>query len=320
MHSTTYSGNVLSNPQSRPSNRRTGFSHPLHLHASRSSSYVSHANRGPQAPMSITKVKESQAENVPTGGDSHGSDHTGAHHGNAIMQVVAWLQGERRRRALRKISSRKTNGQQGLIKVQHEEPAQPDLANGSPVEDVSDDSGDSDALNRLDQILAPTTEAGKLARRGPHRPFSVRRSSGRSLRHHFRRLKLRRLSSSDTDNAEPEWLVPESEVILDNTKTLRSKHAIRCSSQDLANLGKELGADSKELSQFKEEVVRLAHTLGLKGWKRVPIERGRDIGLERLSGALTNAVYVVAPPRLLESQGSNKSVSVSPPTPRQPPP
>ena len=323
MHGTTGSGNVVSNPQSRPSKRRTGFRYRSRhnpLHAFRSSSHVSHASRGLQAPMSITDEKESQAENVPTDGDSHGSGLTGAHHGNAMMQVVAWLQGERRRRALRKTLSRKTNGQQGFTKAQHEESAPLDLTDGSPVEDASEDSGDSDALNRLDQILAPKTDPGKLARRGVRRPGSVKRSSGRSPHHQFRRPKLRQPSPPDTDDAEPEWLVPESDVVLDNTKMLRSNHAIRYSSRNLANLGKELGTDSKESLQFKEEVMRLAHTLGLKGWKRVPIERGRDIGLERLSGALTNSVYVVAPPRLLESQGSNKSDSVSPPTPRQPSP
>lgn len=50
---------------------------------------------------------------------------------------------------------------------------------------------------------------------------------------------------------------------------------------------------------FGKEIVRLAHTLRLKGWRQVPLEYGGEIDVERLSGALTNAVYVVSPPRVL---------------------
>jgi choline kinase len=46
---------------------------------------------------------------------------------------------------------------------------------------------------------------------------------------------------------------------------------------------------------FKNEVIRLTHTLRLKGWRRVPLDSGDTISVERLSGALTNAVYVVTP-------------------------
>jgi choline kinase len=46
---------------------------------------------------------------------------------------------------------------------------------------------------------------------------------------------------------------------------------------------------------FKYEILRLVHTLKL-GWRRVPLESSDKIEVERLSGALTNAVYVVSPP------------------------
>lgn len=50
---------------------------------------------------------------------------------------------------------------------------------------------------------------------------------------------------------------------------------------------------------FKYEIVRLTHTLKLKGWRHVPLDRATDIEVKRLSGALTNAVYVVLPPKVL---------------------
>ena len=54
-------------------------------------------------------------------------------------------------------------------------------------------------------------------------------------------------------------------------------------------------AHEKAWMTFKNEIIRLAHTLRLKGWRRVPLDAGETIGVERLSGALTNAVYVVTP-------------------------
>ena len=71
---------------------------------------------------------------------------------------------------------------------------------------------------------------------------------------------------------------------------------------------------------FKNEIVRLAHTLRLKGWRRVPLDGGADIEVERLSGALTNAVYVVSPPKRLPENPSDTQDGAGPPRPRKPPP
>ena len=54
--------------------------------------------------------------------------------------------------------------------------------------------------------------------------------------------------------------------------------------------------ERKAWVSFKNEIIRLAHTLRLKGWRRVALDSGESISVERLSGALTNAVYVVSPP------------------------
>jgi choline kinase len=47
---------------------------------------------------------------------------------------------------------------------------------------------------------------------------------------------------------------------------------------------------------FKNEILKITHTLKLKHWRRIPLECGGDLEVKRLSGALTNAVYVVSPP------------------------
>lgn len=49
--------------------------------------------------------------------------------------------------------------------------------------------------------------------------------------------------------------------------------------------------------EFKKEVLRLAHTLGCKGWRKIPLEDWREISVNRISGALTNSVFGVTPPK-----------------------
>jgi choline kinase len=68
---------------------------------------------------------------------------------------------------------------------------------------------------------------------------------------------------------------------------------------------------------FKFEILRIAHTLRLKGWRRVPMDLSEHMEVQRLSGALTNAVYVVSPPKYLPSQGESAD---GVPKPKNPPP
>ncbi|KAH8153465.1 uncharacterized protein LAJ45_02278 [Morchella importuna] len=50
------------------------------------------------------------------------------------------------------------------------------------------------------------------------------------------------------------------------------------------------------MDEFKNQVLRMAHTLRCKGWRRVSLDRYKEISVERISGALTNAVFMVSPP------------------------
>lgn len=45
---------------------------------------------------------------------------------------------------------------------------------------------------------------------------------------------------------------------------------------------------------FKRHILELAHKLELKGWQNIPVTFSNDLVVERLSGALTNAVFVVS--------------------------
>lgn len=46
--------------------------------------------------------------------------------------------------------------------------------------------------------------------------------------------------------------------------------------------------------KFKRDILDLARKLEVKGWQNIPMTLSNDLGVERLSGALTNAVFVVS--------------------------
>lgn len=136
------------------------------------------------------------------------------------------------------------------------------------------------SLERLGRILedyAIATDANAASARR-HRSLSATRRKG-----------LQKGSGSDTEYDE--GYVPSADAFLDNTKTL---------SYSGGEVSKETNSDGTPAGAwdiFKTEIVRLTHTLRLKGWRRLPLDAAPEIEVVRLSGALTNAVYVVSPPK-----------------------
>jgi len=55
--------------------------------------------------------------------------------------------------------------------------------------------------------------------------------------------------------------------------------------EEWLKIPEEIGWDA-----FKLEVLKLTHTLRCKGWRRVELDRYKEVGVERISGALTNVV------------------------------
>jgi choline kinase len=124
---------------------------------------------------------------------------------------------------------------------------------------------------------------------------------------------------SDSDYFE-DAVVPSVDAVLDNTKTLSYTGGAVSSDEVVreSELQTRRAKDKEHWLTFKTEIVRLTHTLGLKGWRRVPMESSGDIEVTRLSGALTNAVYVVIPPRQVpppKNPGRTPNL-----VPRRPPP
>jgi choline kinase len=263
----------------------------------------------PASEVSTPKLVEGEKKDGHRvhGHHKHHQPHT-HHHDKLLSQVAQWLQAEKAKRAARK--SKKNEDEQGL---------DPESRTHKPR--TSSQSSDSSALSleQLQRILEENMgalgheqlpfESPVLKPRRPSYVSSKRRPSAKKLG----------AGSSDTEYQDGDVLVPTCDVVLDNSMTMSYSGGAADSSSTTVTLStsKRAEKERKAWSTFKCEIVRLAHTLRLKGWRRVPLERGGDIEVERLSGALTNAVYVVSPPKDLPSpesvNGDSKSHTHSPP-------
>jgi choline kinase len=117
-----------------------------------------------------------------------------------------------------------------------------------------DASSGDEALNVLDSLLQ------QLPVLDP--PLRVPMKRRRTLQ---KRRSLVAMASDSEYGSDGEVVVPECEEWL--------------------KMPEEIG-----WNEFKLEVLKLTHTLRCKGWRRVELERYKDIDIEKISGALTNAV------------------------------
>ncbi|KAK3624348.1 hypothetical protein LTR56_021066 [Elasticomyces elasticus] len=192
-----------------------------------------------------------------------------------VDQVSAWIKDERSKRAV--------SSQWNANYITSDAPA--DAPNATDFATLPD-------LDKLEDILKKTLNLDRL--QGRKSLSSLRRRS--SIKKHHRKASS---VSSDTDYFDGEVLVPSSDAVLDNSKTLA--YTGGASDDSDVSSGDELTRtasyrDHDAWGRFKLEIVRLTHTLHLKGWRKVPMDMCNSITVQRLSGALTNAVYVVSPP------------------------
>ncbi|KAI9834016.1 MAG: hypothetical protein M1826_005921 [Phylliscum demangeonii] len=210
------------------------------------------------------------------------TDENVSRHRQLIAHVAAWLHDRKTKRA----------GRRGRRK-----PSAARAIDGSQAAHDSDASDTSDGLDQLEQLLAQHEglgpPEGTPAAASASGPARGRRPSTQLRPRASQRRLLRRGSSSDGDHGDSDPLVPSCDAVLDNTQTFAY-------SDDPDQPAPAADSDaSRAWSAFKHEIVRLAHTLKLKGWRRVPLDGGDEITVQRLSGALTNAVYMVSPPSTL---------------------
>jgi choline kinase len=259
-------------------------------------------------------------------GDSHNEEgqphktyeHRIHQHDKLLLQVSEWLQKEKAKRAAHKsMKHALKHARHGLHHPEHQvdkgmhsnqmsKPAE-ELHTSKPRSYSQSSDLSEISLDGLQRILEDNMGAfGHKSMPSPslsaQRPsYSGRkRSSGR---------KLGSFASSDTEYQDGDVVVPSCDVVLDNSKTMSYSGGVADSSSTTVTMSTSHRAEKERLAwlAFKGEIVRLAHTLRLKGWRRVPLDRGGDIKVERLSGALTNAVYVVYPPQDLPLDASNSA-------------
>lgn len=240
-----------------------------------------------------------QAEDRPTN-ESHVPS---KHLDHLIGEVSAWVRDEKERRARRK-------------QKRHAAKSGASTAEGTSAEASrrGSESDNTDELNKLEDILKRTATLEVSQNRKPN------------LKHKLSLKKLHKRkasnASSDTEYVDGDVLVPSCDVVLDNSKTIAQPGGASESDDESDQLKSTPSRrDFDAWASFKFEIVRLTHTLRLKGWRRVPMDLSNQITVERLSGALTNAVYVVTPPdQLPERPVSKDDKSTSAPVHKPPPP
>lgn len=237
-------------------------------------------------------------------------------HENLVKQVTSWLKTEKARRSARRAKRKAAAVKVAAEAEQSLRDTKSDAAEQSESKERrgSDSSEGSVALEQLAMILERTmslksTEGSSRHFKGAH---------GRKLSTLFKRHST--VSSGEDHFDSIDQLVPGCEAILDNSKTMTygAGGPESESTDDLTRVISRRAKKEKDAwGTFKYEIVRITHTLKLKGWRRVPLDMSGEISVDRLSGALTNAVYVVSPPKNLPTPTPRED---GVPAPKNPPP
>lgn len=262
------------------SNSSTSLAHPM--------SYLSLDNTTPNP--------ESLPGNTPV--DSKTPDLR-----NMLFQVVEWLQEEKAKRKKRK------HHRHHDLHLSHHTKTHTDQSDDA-FPNGHDGNFDPDAelsLEKLENILSGFTgTTSQLGSKLSHKSSAttLRRAS---IAKKYKQHRGSVAASSDTEFFGDDILVPTVEAYLDNSKTMAFTGGT--GQVDTSETAKRRDLD--HWVRFKQDIVRLTHTLKLKGWRRIPIDRAEDIDVVRLSGALTNAVYVVNPPKNMADFDQQKSTDSS---------
>ncbi|KAK8024049.1 choline kinase [Apiospora rasikravindrae] len=226
----------------------------------------------------------------------HRLDHYGE---KLISQVAEWLEHERSKKEKRKGKKHHHFRHRRPSEEAADTEDASTSAEGAKLQrKYSVDSQSSDvSLDRLQRIIDDSMSALGINNTSHHSPRLGAR------KHKKRGLHLHRTQSSDTEYHDGDVLVPSCDAVLDNTKTMSYSGGKALSrEEEKAPISRKEEKGRKAWATFKTDVIRIAHTLRIKGWRRVPLDSGHSIEVERLSGALTNAVYVVSPPKDMASK------------------
>ena len=265
--------------------------------------------------MRLTQSPSSAAQEETTAstGEAQGIGSQDSQHAQLLRQVAAWLKEEEAKRSADPGGSL----DQAPLKSQESLPRLDSYDSMDTSRRRAPTNPDTEvAIDRLEKILREYTPTRKERRTRDQSYFHRRKSSSSRMLH---KLGATATATSDTEyQQDGDAIVPTTDVVLDNTKTLSYTGGAAGAEAETLNYLRNPN-DRSGWYTFKSEILRLTHTLRLKGWRRVPLQRGQEINVQRLSGALTNAVYVVAPPEKLPEPTPPADKSSGPPPPRKRP-
>ena len=257
------------------------------------------------------QYSSSDLTGTPRSNHAAQAKHRQDHPDKLLSQVAEWLQSEKAKRAARKSHKRSPKGHEAALLAQETDGSTSSRRRSSSH---SSDSGDL-SLERLQRILEdnmstfgrgalPASPSSKPRRPSIH-PGAIspsllprRSSQGRPRR----KLSVRRVSglaSSDTEfGQDGDGVVNSCDAVLDNSKVMSYSGGAAGFPSETTTLRTSKREDKERTAwlAFKNEILKTTHTLKLKHWRKIPLECGDDVEVKRLSGALTNAVYVVTPP------------------------
>lgn len=277
-----------------------------------SSSRLSVAGPGADEPAATpdttpsTSHGHSREHSAHLGHEARPHHHHQHRHEKFVSQVAEWLQAEKAKRAAKRAHKRggdRDGKSTGTESHSHSRRGSDASAFSlETLQQILEDNMSTFGAPGGPQPVSPTLIARRPSYGGPRRRSSVRKMY---------------MGSSDTEYQDGDVVVPSCDAVLDNSKTMSYGGGNSESSYETVTLSTSKKADRAEKEKkawltFKSEILRLAHTLRLKGWRRVPLERGGDIEVKRLSGALTNAVYVVSPPQNLPADEKTRSMKPPP--------
>lgn len=262
------------------------------LYGASSTSLASYGSLARSIKSESAGVEDNQrADRYPP---SHGAS------GNLISQVLEWLHEEKSKRS-------------------HKAKMQSDEFNIGPAATEFGEATNDLALEKLERILADHFVIDHDTSREPKRGESTTHIPRKRLSLLMTK-KTSTAISSDAVHQDGDAVIPSTDVILDNSKAINYSRSSSSLPISATSSNTRAAKERDVWLTFKYEIVRLAHTLKLKGWRRVSLDRGLDIEVERLSGALTNAVYVVSPPPNLSPFTPSETMTSTSLANKKPPP
>ncbi|KAL6820906.1 kinase-like domain-containing protein [Trichoderma sp. SZMC 28015] len=235
----------------------------------------------------------------------HSHSHRRNHQSERILaQVGEWLERERQKALARKQKPRRRKSKSPPSDQAQAEAGAASTAPIPPTRERSNSTSSQssdisfDGLQHILESSMASMGLTTLPKYSPRVGPKHRRPGSRSALH--------RTASSDTDYVDGDAIVPSCDAWLDNSKTMSYTGGASISTDDVSAQATKAEKEKEAWTVFKNEILRIAHTLRLKGWRRIPLGSGESMAVERLSGALTNAVYVVTPPADLPQADGRK--------------